>query len=114
MLAHLRLAFCKLIVRTMTDSIIQALTDTYTKQQSSLTALVEALKTRQSSIDALTQAHADTQARLAALQKQMDQDTQIADLTSKVGSAAQGLAQVVAQAQSVAKAVPSLPSSLKP
>ncbi len=99
--------FYKLVVRLAMGSTIEALADAFIKQQSALDALLDIMKTRQRAIDDLDKIYAENQERLSSLSQQLNADTQISDLSSKVQSSTQDLLKLVTQVQSVK--IPALP-----
>ena len=100
--------FCQVIVRLMTDPVVDALTDVFAKHQAQLNALADSLKARQQAIDTITSAYTDSQTKLAALSQQLSSDTQISDLSTKCANSNQSLSKLVTQAQSLQ--VPTLPA----
>ena len=108
MFVVIRIFFARLIVHFMTDSVIEALANMFTKQQADLDRLADSLNSRQQAIDAVNKAYTDNQDKLAALQHQLSSDTQVQDLSAKVDSSTQSLSKLVTQAQALK--VPTLPT----
>ena len=84
--APLKRVFCGIIVRAMTDSVIDALTTHFEQQQGAIDALGDAVRQREESVAALNAAWQASQDGLADLAKKLQSDAALPTLAETVSA----------------------------